>query len=175
MSLSRPYVIREGGASEIDQCARLANLAAPERDLSQWRGALQRDVELDSHWLVVAEIDDAVIAYGRAAFFEPAAEAPEDTAPRGYYLSGVFVRRANRRGGIASALTQARLVWISKRAEDAWFFANARNTASIELHRKFGFEEVTRRFSFPGATFAGGEGILFRLDLHRRGLEAPTQ
>jgi ribosomal protein S18 acetylase RimI-like enzyme len=166
----RPYVIREGGASDIDQCARLANLAAPERDLSDWRVALQRDVEFDSHWLVVAEIDDTIIAYGRTSLFEPSAEATEDTAPGGYYLSGVFVRTANRRGGIASALTEARLDWISKRAEEAWFFANARNTASIELHRKLGFEEVTRRFSFPGATFSGGEGILFRLDLRDRAL-----
>jgi len=62
-----PYVIREGGASDIDQCARLANLAAPERDLSDWRVALQRDVEFDSHWLVVAEIDDTIIAYGRTS------------------------------------------------------------------------------------------------------------
>ncbi len=44
---------------------------------------------------------------------------------------------------------------------------NARNTASIELHERFGFEEITRRFSFPGLTFKGGEGILFRLRLHR--------
>ena len=46
--------------------------------------------------------------------------------------------------------------------------ANARNTASIELHERFGFEEITRRFSFPGLTFKGGEGILFRLRLNEK-------
>jgi L-amino acid N-acyltransferase YncA len=56
-----------------------------------------------------------------------------------------------------------RLDWIRRRAAEAWFFANARNTASIALHRELGFEEVSRRFSFPGLTFDGGDGILFRL------------
>ncbi len=126
---------------------------------------LWREVEDPEHQLLVAEIGDAIAGYGRAGLFEPGPEAPADTAPRGYYLTGVFVHPERRRGGIGAALTRARLEWIGERAEDAWFFANARNGASIELHRRFGFEEVTRRFSFPGATFAGGEGILFRLRL----------
>jgi ribosomal protein S18 acetylase RimI-like enzyme len=128
-----------------------------------WRTVLRREVEDPEHRLVVAEIGDAIVAYGRAGLFEPAPEAPADTAPRGYYLTGIFVHPDQRRGGIGAALTQARLEWIGERADDAWFFANARNVASLELHRRFGFEEVTRRFSFPGATFDGGEGILFRV------------
>lgn len=115
----------------------------------------------------MAEIGQRIIGYGRARLHEPEPEAPADTAPRGYYLTGVFVRPDQRRGGTGAALTQARLDWISGRADDAWFFANARNTTSIELHRRFGFEEVTRRFSFPGLTFDGGEGILFRSRLRR--------
>jgi hypothetical protein len=35
--------------------------------VSDWRVALQRDVEFDSHWLVVAEIDNTIIAYGRTS------------------------------------------------------------------------------------------------------------
>jgi ribosomal protein S18 acetylase RimI-like enzyme len=97
--------------------------------------------------------------------FEPDREASADTAPRGYYLTGIFVDPAHRRGGIGFALTQARLDWIRERDDEAWFFANAWNTASIELHRRFGFDEVTRRFSFPSVTFDGGEGILFRAAL----------
>jgi aminoglycoside 6'-N-acetyltransferase I len=108
------------------------------------------------------------MGYGRVRLFEPKGEASADTAPRGYYLIGVFVAPDQRRSGIGAALTQARIDWISERAADAWFFTNARNTASIELHRRFGFEEVSRRFSFPGLTFDGGEGILFRLRLDQR-------
>jgi hypothetical protein len=33
--------------------------------------------------------------------------------------------------------------------------ANARNVASIELHRQLGFEEDTRRFPFPRLAFEG--------------------
>ena len=122
---------------------------------------MRRDVESLEHLLVVAETGGAIVGYGRARLFEPAPDAPADTVPRGYYLSGVFVVPEARGCGIGTALTQARLDWIGRRAAHAWFFANAHNTASIELHRPFGFEEISRRFSFPGLVFEGGEGILF--------------
>jgi ribosomal protein S18 acetylase RimI-like enzyme len=163
-----PYLIRHGRNTDIEECVALALLAAPDRTANDWRESLLRDVESPAHQIVVAEIGDEIIGYGRARLFEPEPEAPADTAPRGYYLTGVFVRADQRRGGIGAALTQARLDWIRGRADDAWFFANARNIASIKLHRRFGFEEVTRRFSFPSLTFDGGEGILFRLRLRQR-------
>ena len=115
--------------------------------------------------LVVAESGGAIVGYGRARAFEPGRDAPADSIPSGYYLTGVFVRPEQRARGIATALTQPRLDWIRERAAEAWYFANARNTASIALHRRFGFEEVSREFSFPRLTFDGGEGILFRLSL----------
>jgi ribosomal protein S18 acetylase RimI-like enzyme len=166
--LSRPpYVVRSGGDADIEECVALACLAAPERSATHWRGSLLREVQDPEHQLAVADIGEAIVAYGRAGLFEREPEAPAGTAPRGYYLTGVFVRPDQRRGGIGAALTQARLDWIAERADDAWFFANARNVASIDLHRRFGFEEVTRRFSFPGLMFEGGEGILFRLRLRQ--------
>jgi ribosomal protein S18 acetylase RimI-like enzyme len=157
--------VRAAGRADLDRCVALARLAAPERSARDWRAALLRDVEHPEHHLVVAEAGGAIAGYGRARLFEPGPDAPADTAPRGYYLTGVFVEPELRRKGLGAALTGARLDWIGGRAADAWFFANARNGASIELHRRFGFEEVTRRFSFPGLAFAGGEGILFRLRL----------
>jgi len=93
------------------------------------------------------------------------ADAPADTAPGGYYLTGVYVRYGERRRGVGAALIRSRLEWIGTRATEAWFFTNARNTVSIELHRRLGFEEVTRTFSFPGLAFEGGEGILFHCQL----------
>jgi hypothetical protein len=44
---------------------------------------------------------------------------------------------------------------------------STRAMASVELHRRLGFEEVTRDFSFPGLTFEGGKGILFRAPITR--------
>jgi GNAT superfamily N-acetyltransferase len=62
---------------------------------------------------------------------------------------GWIVHPEYRRRGIAAALTEARLDWISDQADKAWYFANARNAASIALHASFAFEEVTRSFSYP--------------------------
>lgn len=167
-AVTPPYVIRHGEEADIERCVALALLAAPERSAIEWRDSFLRDVENPEHHLVVAEGRGGIIGYGRARLFEPELEGPAGTAPRGYYLTGVFVGPNQRRDGIGTALTQSRLDWISEYADDAWFFVNARNTASIELHRRFGFEEVTRRFSFPGLTFDGGEGILFRIRLRLR-------
>ena len=86
-------------------------------------------------------------------------------APCGYYLVGVIVAPPARRRGVGRALTEARLAWIGGRAREAWYFANAQNDASLELHRQLGFEEVTRSFWFPEVTFDGGEGVLCRVRL----------
>jgi hypothetical protein len=66
-------------------------------------------------------------------------------------------------------LTPQRLAWIGDRADAAYYFANARNVTSIDLHGKLGFIEVTRDFTFPGASFEDGAGILFRVDLRASG------
>ncbi|MGZ4131792.1 MAG: N-acetyltransferase family protein [Actinomycetota bacterium] len=162
-----PHVIREGSVLDIEPCVALALLAAPERGAADWRESLRRDIEDPEHHLVVAESGSEIVGYGRARLFEPEPDGPADTAPPGHYLTGLFVRPDRRRIGTGGALIQARLDRIVETAAEAWYFANARNVASIELHRRFGFEEVTRRFSFPGLTFHGGEGILFRLELRR--------
>ena len=81
--------------------------------------------------------------------FVPEPDAPTDIAPPGYYLMGLVVRPDHRRQGVGAALTRARIDWILKRADAAWYFANARNAASIALHEPFGFEEVMRSFFYP--------------------------
>jgi GNAT superfamily N-acetyltransferase len=67
-----------------------------------------------------------------------------------------------RRQGIGSALTRARLEWVFERADSVFYVVNATNRASIDLHAKQGFEEVTRDFDLPGVTFVGGHGVLCR-------------
>jgi ribosomal protein S18 acetylase RimI-like enzyme len=164
------FVVRDAEDSEVEACLALACRAAPEVSPTSWRNALASDVENPERQLVVAETESGIGAYGRARLFEPGSDAPGDTAPRGYYLTGLFVRPDLRRAGIGAALTEARLRWIFESADEAWFFANARNSASIALHRRFGFDEMTRQFSFPGLVFRGGEGILFKLRLQKHRL-----
>jgi len=160
-----PFVVRDAVADDLEPCVVLAQRASPERAADDWRHELETDLATSDQHLALAEADGAIVGYGRARLFVPAADAPADTAPRGYYLTGMYVRPDHRRLGAGTALIRARLAWIAERDSDAWYFANARNVGSIELHRRFGFQEVTRAFSFPGLAFDGDEGILFRARL----------
>lgn len=114
---------------------------------------------------VVAEVSGHVVGYGQTSLFERPEGAPPNAAPPGWYLSGVNVRRSLRRRGIGKRLTECRLNWLASRTHEVYYFANAQNEASIDLHASFGFVEVTRDFWVPGVGFRGGVGILFRLTL----------
>lgn len=140
-----------------------------ERDsvpLSDARNHCERDLAGTDRLLLVASAGGELAGFARAARWQrPKGKLPENVAPSGWYLLGVIVRDRFRRHGIGLELTRRRLAWISERADEAYFFSNARNQASIDLHAQLGFVEVTRDFSFPDASFEGGEGILFRVDL----------
>ena len=119
--------------------------------------------------LVVAVAEALVVGWGRSTYFVPPLCSPTDVAPEGWHLAGLIVSQTHRRRGLGLALTHYRLDLLVKRAGTAWYFANAQNRVTIELHQKLGFVEVTRDFSFPGVSFSGdGVGILFRLDMTAR-------
>ncbi len=88
-----------------------------------------------------------------------------DDAPSGHYLGGITVEPWWRRRGVAAALTEARMGWIAARAAEVFYVVNARNRASIALHRRWGFEEVLRAPRLMGLEFAGGVGLLMRADI----------
>jgi ribosomal protein S18 acetylase RimI-like enzyme len=149
-------VIRRAVLTDIEECLALANREAElPTDLAD-------DLREADRLLLVAQSAGRIVGYGRAMQFRRTTDAPPDSVPTGYYLVGLVVEASYRRMGVGSELTRARLDWISGRATEAWYFANARNAASIALHAQLGFREVTREFSFPGLSFDGNEGILFR-------------
>lgn len=115
--------------------------------------------------LLVAEIGNNIVGFGRAHYFAPPPDPPVNIAPEGWYLMGVIVRKSFRRKGTAKALTLRRLKWLSKRASKAYYFTIAGNQASIDLHKPFGFTEITRDFIYPGITTQSCRGILFGIDL----------
>lgn len=115
--------------------------------------------------LLVAAHNDRVLGFCRARRHERQENAPPNAAPVGWYLSGLMVAVDSRRRGIGAELTLRRLQWIAARADEAYYFTNARNLVSIALHARFGFVELTRDFVLPGANFEGGVGILFRVEL----------
>jgi len=119
----------------------------------------------------VAEWDGSVAGFGKCRRHARTSADPPNAGPEGWYLAGLIVDGRFRRRGIGRALTADRLAWIAERAAVAYYFANARNAASVALHEPFGFREITRDFSLPGAEFEGGAGILFRAELRGGGGE----
>ncbi|MHC6222549.1 GNAT family N-acetyltransferase [Arthrobacter sp. MMS24-S77] len=124
---------------------------------------LEKAIDDDSRVVVVACARGTsgvggLLGWGKTHFWSYG----DGAAPKGHYLGGVTVRPDSRRCGIGTALTQARLDWIWRRATEAWYVVNASNLASIELHRRWGFVEVARAPSFHTTTFDGGVGILMR-------------
>ncbi len=156
--------VRPATRDDLAACVSLA-LAYGGGEADTWRAKLARELEDPECLLVVVSLAGDLVGYGRAAWFEPPPDAAADVAPRGYYLVGVVVAPRARRRGVGRALTEARMAWIGGRAREAWYFANARNDASLELHRQLGFVEMTRSFSCPDVSFEGGEGVLCTVTL----------
>jgi len=152
-SLADIQAAREGG-SMTEHLRRLAT--SVERNAATGRGII-----------LVGAVGGNPVGLAKVHYFTPPEHSPGNVAPEGWYLSGVIVTPADRRRGIGRRLTAARLDWIAERDTCAYYFVNARNLASIDLHREFGFVEVTRDFAYPGASFEGGLGILFRAEINR--------
>jgi ribosomal protein S18 acetylase RimI-like enzyme len=162
-----PVPVRRGTTDDVPGCLDLA-VRVLGLDPVAWRRSLTASVVDPERMLHVADDGGRIVAYARSAVFAPPADAPAKAAPAGWYLLGLVVDPAYRRRGIGQALTVARMAAIGKRADAVWYFANARNQASLDLHRDLGFVEVSRDFWFPDVTFEGGVGVLARADLSPR-------
>ncbi len=122
-----------------------------------------RTLERPDRWLWVACAGSAVIGFARLAALHPT--EPQSAPPAGLYLGGVSVAPDRRRQGVGRALTRVRLdhAFADRDLEQVWYFANARNEASIRLHAGFGFQEYERPMRFAPVSFTGGVGVLFSL------------
>jgi len=122
-----------------------------------------RSLERRDRWLWVACAGSSVIGFARLAALVPTEQ--QSAPPAGIYLGGLSVAPERRRQGVGGALTQVRLeyAFADRGLERVWYFANARNEASIRLHARFGFQEFERPMRFPPVSFTGGVGVLFSL------------
>lgn len=153
------FVVRQATADDLESCVQLG-MTHVGGERGTWLTRFGRDLEEPRRLLVVAEAEPGLLGYGRVAYCVPPEDGPANVAPEGYYLSGVLVRPDARRLGVGRALTEARVAWVRRRAAEIWYFTNARNGASLQMHAELGFEEITRDFTFPDVTFDGGEGVL---------------
>jgi ribosomal protein S18 acetylase RimI-like enzyme len=170
-SQSRAAVeIRSAGVDDVAGIAALTaeRSGAPlEVCLKSARRQLAADADR-GHLTLVADVGGGVVGFSRARFHHASAYCADlGDAPAGWYLLGMIVAPPLRRRGIGTELTRHRLAWIAERADEAYYFANSLNLASIDLHRRLGFVELCRPFRFPGCEFTGGGvGVLFRAPLH---------
>lgn len=118
--------------------------------------ALEAAVKDENRHVTVAILGATVVGWGKTHYWDYS----DGDAPSGHYLGGVTVLSSQRRRGVGSALTEARLQWIWSREPEAWYVVNAGNTASIELHKRWHFIEVARGPQFHTTTFTGGVGLL---------------
>lgn len=161
MTRHSAFAIEPATGDDLLACAQLG---VPNVGISVDDFAVQLAACVDSptRQLLVARRGDAVVGYGKVSRFTRPDDCAPRIAPSGWYLGGLAVAAAARRAGIGSALTRARMAWVADRAPEVWYFTNARNGASLDLHARLGFAEVTRDFEYPGVTFEGGVGVLCR-------------
>lgn len=166
--LSLELQARPAKASDLEAITRIAAVQeGPSQPES--RQALQHcfaeAAKLDLPLLWVAMWQDELLGFAKLRHFQWPTDTSSDTppadlpnlAPTGWYLDGVMVAQRYRRLGVGKALTQARLNWLRSQAcKTVYCWVEAQNLACIDLDKAFGFAEMP---------FAGGQGILYKLDL----------
>ncbi|NIP83407.1 MAG: GNAT family N-acetyltransferase [Gemmatimonadetes bacterium] len=133
--------IRAAGTADIPVWAELRSRLWPEGSVAEHRAELP-------DWLARSDTCSriAVASTGRViGFLEGQLRSHADgcaTSPVAY-LEGWFVAREHRRAGVGRALVASFEAWARKRgceelASDTW----PENEASLQAHRRLGFEEV---------------------------------
>jgi GNAT superfamily N-acetyltransferase len=158
-------IIRPSVIEDRDELARIRSQRGDgtvEHFIERYDRDLKNHGAAPDNLLLTATVDGVIVGFAKVAWIEPKPDAPANAAPAAFYLAGVNVDLEHRRRGIGRELTRRRMEWIAERASEVFYFANARNLTTIDLHAELGFLEVTRDFYVSGATFDGGVGILFR-------------
>ncbi len=165
-------LVRRARPDDVPAMA-VVEVAGRGGDAGVAEAGLRRWLDRDRSALFLAETGGAVVAWASAQWLGADGDVAMDP---GYYLAGCTVDPAWRRRSLGRLLTGARLAWIGAQCAQegeppmAWYFANVRNTASIAMHREFGFAEAARAERIHGVTFSGdgdvpGTGALFRAPL----------
>lgn len=153
--------VRPAEPADLTTCAELIVTRTGE-PVEKRRQKLVGDLEHPDRYTVVACAGNQPVGYASVFRHDLSPDHPAGTAPSGYYLVGLIVAPEWRRHGIGELLTLDRIRWVAERADTVWYFANVANGATLDLHQRLGFEEVTHDFSFPNAPLQPGTGVLLR-------------
>ncbi|AQP51342.1 GNAT family N-acetyltransferase [Tessaracoccus flavescens] len=121
------FTLRAADLRDAEGVARLCERA----DRAPWPAAVLAP-HPDRCSLVAIEGDGALIGVAKTHLHVD----DDPPAPAGHYLGGIVVDPAWRRRGVGTALTLARLDWVSQRAAAVYYFTNVRNAASLALHAR---------------------------------------
>lgn len=149
--------IREATTSDIPACA--AMIATHESgEVKYWQERFETDLANPRRTFLVASFNDEVVGYGHTVHHDRLV-TNEESAPSGFFLSGLLVAPEFRRSGIGSKLTGARIDLLRASADRIYYYADPENEATISMHARLGFEK------FRSMTRFGKQFTLFRLDL----------
>lgn len=146
------FLIRPARDSDADAITRLRE-EREEREYERLIGEVNTLLEeyrtVETTQVFIAECDEGVIGFAVMRYFIPADDAPANTAPEGWYLLGINVKKSHRRRGVGTELILARLRFIPEEFDRAYFFTNTKNFTSQAFHSKVGFTEIKEDIIFP--------------------------
>lgn len=157
-------------ASAVAQLAAQNNVD-PNLDFGYFLDRTEKELcrggNLNGFHIVVAEVNNEVIGYGRSIYYnEKVIQKYSFPSPVGWYLMGVTVSPKYRGQGVGHLLTKKRLEHIGKLSNRAYYIANEENITSIKLHESFGFRLLKKGPGFLKVKFNNDAGMLFECILN---------
>jgi len=149
-----PVVLRAATLDDVPGIAEVDDargMRTTERVAPRIRRSLARQLaeQPPAAYTCVGLLDGRIVGYARCALKTWPGGAAEAGIPDGWYLTGVEVLAAFRRGGIGRGMTLHRLAWLRERTDRVYYFTGEGNAPSLDLHHALGFEIVARGVSIP--------------------------
>lgn len=164
------FSVREAKLSDVREIVELRNAQEPiniKRYLERTTEEVELSLNKDNLVFMVAEHEKEIIAYARLRYWERDEERGKHKDLEGWFLNGIIVKDSYRRSGVGERLTKERVDHLKKiEASEVFYVVNSKNTVSIALHEKLGFEIIDNDFMAPRHEFKGGsKGLLCRMKL----------
>lgn len=151
-----------------EDLVRLMSIRNPQIPISFLNEKIDREIQTFSdgkeYGLFIASKGPHVIGFCRYYFSRSVPkEKIKFDHPDGCYCMGMMVDPKYRRHNVAKFLWDNRMKWIQGLGvKQVYSIVACDNSASLRMHQKFGFDEVSRAAGYMNVSFDCGEGILFK-------------